>query len=132
MRKKKEALSLPGMGGSALLTIFAVLCLTMLALLSVGTVQAERRLSEAAAESARAYYAADLEAQEIYARLRSGEAVPGVREEENRLMYTVSISQTQTLVVTLERRGEIWQVLRWQTLAHPEEPGETLTLWDGT
>ena len=76
--KKHEMLSLPPIGGSALLVSFAVLCLTVLALLSLSTVLAERRLSDAAAEAAVAYYEADLQAETVFAKLRAGETVPEV------------------------------------------------------
>ena len=44
MENKK--ISFPGVGVSSLLTIFAVLCLTVFALLSLSTVQAQTRLAE--------------------------------------------------------------------------------------
>ena len=47
----------PAPGASALLVIFAVLCLTVLAMLSLSTVQADARLSDASAEAVAGYYA---------------------------------------------------------------------------
>ena len=52
---------------------FAVLCLTVFAVLSLTTVQADARLAEASARAVEEYYAADCAAQEILARLRNGE-----------------------------------------------------------
>ena len=66
---KKERFPPPAVGGSSLLVIFAVLCLTVFALLSLSTVQADGRLSEAAVASVAAYYEADCRAEEILARL---------------------------------------------------------------
>ena len=43
--KRKQSISIPAFGGSSLLVIFAVLCLTVFALLSLSTVQAEKRLA---------------------------------------------------------------------------------------
>ena len=60
--KKGQKMNLPAVGGSSLLVIFAVLCMTVFAVLSLSTVLAEQRLSETAAESVAAYYRADLQA----------------------------------------------------------------------
>lgn len=56
---ERRRFSPPTVGGSSLLVIFAVLCLTVFALLSLSTVQADGRLSQTSAEAAQAYYAAD-------------------------------------------------------------------------
>ena len=48
---KKHRFSFPAVGGSSLLVIFAVLCLTVFALLGLSTVQAGQRLSNASAEA---------------------------------------------------------------------------------
>ena len=55
----EKRFSAPIVGGSSLLVIFAVLCLTVFALLGLSTVQAGGRLSEASAEAVSAYYAGD-------------------------------------------------------------------------
>ena len=68
----------PALGGSSLLVAFAVLALTVFALLSLSTVRADVRLADASAQAVTDYYAADCQAQEILARLRSGETVEGV------------------------------------------------------
>ena len=50
MGNEKRALP-PAVGGSSLLTVFAVLCLTVFALLSLATVQADARLSDASGQT---------------------------------------------------------------------------------
>ena len=77
----KKRFSPPVVGGSSLLVIFAVLCLTVFALLSLSTVRADVRLSEASAQAVSGYYQADCQAEAILARLRSGELPPGVTAE---------------------------------------------------
>ena len=47
----KKRFSPPVVGGSSLLVIFAVLCLTVFALLSLSTVRADVRLSEASVQA---------------------------------------------------------------------------------
>ena len=58
----------PAVGGSSLLVIFVVLCLTIFAVLGLSSVQAEGRLSTASADAVYGYYAADSEAEEILAK----------------------------------------------------------------
>jgi hypothetical protein len=91
MKKERNATA-PAFGASALLVIFSVLCLTVFAMLSLSTAQAERRLSDTSAAAARAYYAADLEAEEIFARLRAGEQVDAVTRTGSTYSYSCSIS----------------------------------------
>ena len=130
--KKYEKFDLPAVGGNSLLVIFAVLCMTVFALLSLRTAQAEKRVSDAAAQAVTRYYAADLQAQEIYARLKNGETVDGVGEEGNRLFYTCPISANQVLAVELERNEGKFTVLRWQVVAGAEIENGTLPVWDGS
>lgn len=78
--RKKEGMAPPALGGSSLLVAFAVLALTVFALLSLSTVQADVRLADASVQAVTDYYAADVTAQEILARLRNGETVEGVEQ----------------------------------------------------
>lgn len=119
----------PTMGAASLFTAFAVLLLTMLALLSMAQAQADRRLSETMANNVRAYYAADLEAQSIYARIRSGERPPEVTEERTLYTYRCPVSRYQTLFVEIEMGT--WKILRWQVISHPEAPDDNLPVWTG-
>ena len=65
MSKKRKGITLTG--GSSLLVIFAVLCLTVFALLTLSTVKADLRLADAAVHSVMEYYSADCAAEEILA-----------------------------------------------------------------
>lgn len=129
--KRKEAMLPPNLGGSMLLVIFTVLLLSTLAMLTLSTALSQQRLSRQAAQSVEGYYAADAQAQEIYARLRTGELLPQVEVSENSYSYSCPISQRRELCVTLSYGEQGWQVLRWQEVAHPEEISETLVVWDG-
>ena len=128
---KKERISAPAVGGSSLLVIFAVLCLTVFALLSLSTVQAERRMADAAAKTVSDYYTADLQAQKIFARLRTGETVDAVTVAGDTYRYSCVISKHQALEVTLQKEDDTWRVCRWQVCAAAEEISETLPVWDG-
>ena len=129
---------IPVVGGSSLLVIFAVLCLTVFALLGLTTVRADGRLSQAGADAVAAYYEADTQAEEIFARLRAGEFPEDVMPCDcggvEGYTYICPISETQQLAVELHREGDKWTVLRWQ--AEPVSDSvvfdQTLDLWDGT
>ena len=132
----EKRFSAPIVGGSSLLVIFAVLCLTVFALLGLSTVQADGRLSDASAEAVSAYYAADCQAEAILAQLRAGELPEGVEEtvtpEGRTCAYTCPISDTQTLAVEVRLEGTDYTVLRWQAVSTADwAADETLDLWDG-
>ena len=123
----------PVVGGSSLLVIFAVLCLTVFALLGLSTVQAGSRLSQATAQAVSAYYQADCQAEEVFARLRSGEMPAGVTKAGSRYSYTCPISDTQQLQVELQRGAGGWTVLCWQAESTADwEVDNDLNIWDGT
>ena len=129
--KRTEQPTLPAIGGTSLLVIFAVLCLSVFSLLSLRTVLAEKQASDAAARAIDAYYQADLEAQTIFARLRAGEAVSSVTVAGDRYHFACPISQQQTLEVALQKQGTDWAILQWQAVAHTEAPDQTLPVWGG-
>lgn len=138
MDKQKKRFSPPAVGGISLLVVFAVLCLTVFALLSLTTVQADVRLADASAQAAADYYAADLEAQTILARLRNGERPEGVTFTGSGLLraeYTCRISDTQELQVSVILQGisgREYVIERWQAVPSAEwESDESLDLWDG-
>ena len=122
----------PMVGGSSLLVIFAVLCLIVFTLLTLSTVQANRRLSEASIQAVTDYYEADRQAEMIFAQLRSGQLPPQVEKQRlskdfplpgtsihtgDLYTYSCSISDSQILVVELHRDHGDWTVLRWQAVS---------------
>lgn len=128
----RERFSPPAVGGSSLLVIFAVLCLTVFALLGLSTVQAGGRLSGASADAVSAYYDADCHAEAILARLRAGELPEGVTRSGDTYFYACPISDTQELRVEVRLEGETWTVLRWQAVSTARwEADDTLAVWDG-
>ncbi len=122
----------PAVGGASLLVVFAVLCLTIFALLSLTTVQANRRLADAAVQATVDHYAADCAAQAILARLRTGEVPEGVEKSGDIYTYECPVSSTQKLEVEVRVRGSDYTVLRWQTVASQTwQADDSLELWDG-
>ena len=141
--KKRDSFSPPALGGSSLLVVFAVLALTVFALLSLSTVRADVRLGDAAAKAVADYYTADCQAQEILAQLRRGESpadVPvtvSVAHDADRVersyTYAVPISDTQELQAeVLVGEDGAYTVLRWDAVQVGEwEPDNSLHVWDG-
>ena len=131
--RQRDHLSAPATGAISLLTVFAVLALTVFPLLSLSTVRADERLSLASAQAVRDYYAADNGAQEILARLRAGEVPLDVTIDGGIYSYAVPISENQELQVELRVEGTTYTVLKWQavSLGDWEEVEGELDLWDG-
>lgn len=128
----KKSDSPAAVGGSSLLVIFTVLCLTVFAVLSLSSVQADGRLSKASAEAVKDYYEADCKAEEILAQLRQGIVPGGVTVQDNRYLYECRISDTRVLVVEAEVTEGTYQVLRWQTKSTMQwQNAEELPVWDG-
>lgn len=122
----------PVVGGSSLLVMFAVLCLTVFALLGLSTVQAGTRLSQTTTQAVSAYYQADCQAEEVFARLRAGEMPAGVTVTSDLYFYTCPVSETQQLQVILQKDADGWSVLRWQAESTADwESGDDLNVWDG-
>lgn len=77
--RKKRKMSFTTVGGSSILTIFAVLMFVVFALLSLSTAKANANLTDKSTEAVTNYYRADTEAEEMLARLRAGEEPDGVQ-----------------------------------------------------
>ena len=130
MEPKKTAF--PPIGVSSLLVIFAVLCLTIFALLSISTVQANGRLSDHAAKAVTDYYEADAQAESILAQLRAGEMPAGVTREGNLYTYTCTVSDTQLLAVQVVVENDDYTILRWQVMSNVRwEADDRRPVWAG-
>ena len=128
---KRDEFSPPLVGICSLLVILAVLVITVFGMLSLSTVLADKRLSEASTNAVIAYYEADCAAEEIFARLRNGEMPEGVASENNLYSYECPISDNQKLVVEIQYDEDNWTVKKWQAVSTAEYEQTTLDLWDG-
>ena len=130
--KNRTHFSPPAVGASALLVSLSLLVLCVFALLGLSSAQAEHRLAEASANATAAYYAADLQAEEIFAHLRSGELPDGVTCEGDTYSYTCPISEYQFLSISVMQEAQDWKILSWRVIAvEPSEIQTAPTLWDG-
>ena len=130
MAKTEQKVQAPMVGGSSLLVIFAVLCLTVFALLGFSTVQADRRLEQVSVQAVEDYYTADAQAEKILAQLRSGQMPEGVQLQDGIYSYCCKISDTQEIQV--EVRAADWDVLSWQSVSTTNwTESDSLQVWDG-
>ena len=110
---------------------WTILVLTVFSLLSLSTAAAEKRVADASVQAVCAYYEADLRAEEIYARLRSGESVAGVHIDGQFYRYSCPVTENQLLEVELKKEKENWVVCRWQVIARSEPVSDPLPVWNG-
>lgn len=119
-------------GGSSLMVIFAVLCLTVFAILALTTVLADARLADAYADSVSDYYEASFRAEETIAQLRSG-IIPENAEEENGI-YSIycPVSENETLTVRVRIENEEYEILS-RTVAYTGDwnGNNSLDVWSG-
>ena len=130
--KKSMKITPPTVGASSLLVIFAVLCLTVFALLSISTVQADGRLGDKTQTAVYGYYDADCEAEAILAHLRAGEVPVGVVQKDGVYSYACQISPTQMLIVEVTVAGADYTIHRWQAVSTTQwQADERIPVWTG-
>ena len=118
-------------GGSSLLVIFAVLCMTVFAMLGLATVKADERLADDSYQAVSSYYEADCEAERILGELRSGIVEDGVVQNGNLYAYSCTISDTQLLSVVVEVGGTDYKVHQWEVIVTTKwEPEQYIELLD--
>lgn len=126
---KKSSFPVP-VGASSLLVIFAVLCLTVFALLTLSTMEADVKMADENMKVVTQYYEADYKAEEIIAKIRRGEDVKGVIKQENVYAFSCDISETQVLSVVVKKEKNRIRILQWQEIAIEEwNPQEYIKVW---
>ncbi|MCL1808347.1 MAG: hypothetical protein FWG42_01100 [Clostridiales bacterium] len=131
-----------GVGTVSLITIFAVLCLTVFAMLTLSASNAEKLLADKTASFVKGYYEADYLAAVVQANIvDSGEfpeSVYGVDvsyEKEGAATvasYSCRVSDAQDLRVKLKLDAGQAAVLEWKTVyALGWEADDAITVWDG-
>ena len=130
---KKRKMSFTTVGGSSILTIFAVLCFIVFALLSLSTSKADSILANKSMDSERAYYAADTEAEEILAAIRSGECPEGVTKNNYVYSYSCPIDENLELQVEVVVWNHMYRINKWQKKYVNEWEADTsMKVWDVT
>lgn len=130
MRKRK--MSFTSVGGSSILTIFAVLCFIIFALLSLSTAKADHVLAKKSVDAVSAYYQADMHAEEILAQIRRGEVPQGVEQKGDHYTYVCPVDDNQQLSIEVECQGDRYRIIKWRKEYIGDwEPDDTIDVWDG-
>jgi len=139
MKTKRDA----GMnvGVASLVLIFAALCLTVFAVLSLVTANADLRLSQKTAQAVEDYYRADGACVERVGQIEDAIGDPdgalpdGVQliERGNDIYYSFSerIDDRQTLEVLLKRSGGALEVVAWKAVTEEMGIDDSIDVWDG-
>jgi hypothetical protein len=117
-----------GNGSASIILVFAVLCLTIFALISLSTAFSSKSLTDEAADMVVGYYRADTLAEEILARLTAAGEIPGSilgidintaqMEDEygdpyTFVSYSCPVNDRKGLAVELKFNGEGFRVVSW-------------------
>ncbi len=145
-----------GTGYVTIMLIFALLCLTVFAVLSFQAAYADERLSARAQEYTQQFYTADSHAKEILAQLdgyaaqaagspffaeefaleAGGTAAVTPCAEGARAAYSCEINERQSLSVCVtffaSPDGGRYRIDRWQTTAQTDDEEAPLGVWDGS
>lgn len=146
MDKKKSAGGL-GLGSVSVVVIFAVLCLTVFAVLSLTTARNGASLAEVSAQAVSDYYEADLRCSEMVQNLvdvlEAGGDVEALTQslgadsqwvdDALEVSFSQPAGEKQELAVRLRlRAGQELEILTWQIQdAGQWVPDEGLSVWTG-
>lgn len=129
---KKRKISFTSVGGSSIITIFAVLCFIIFALLSLSTSKADSTLAKKSVDAVEKYYKADVKAEEILAQLRQGTIPEGVFSEGNIYTYQCPIDDKQQISVEVEIEEDSYVIRKWKKEYTGEwKADETIKVWGG-
>lgn len=131
---KKRVMTFTTVGGSSILTIFAVLCFIVFALLTLSTAKADRILADRSVSAVEKYYEADAEAEAILAKLRSGVIPESVKNEGNRVYsFACPIGTEEELRVEIQMKNKKIEILRWQKVYVGKwKTDDSIEVWGGT
>ena len=122
-------------GGATLLMLFAVLCLTVFAVLSLISAKSQSALVQKSADAVTAYYQADTRAAEIYDEVAAGN-LSSVKTQASAAgtsyTYSVKIDDNQELQVALTENNGKLAIVTWKVCATGDwNIDEHLDVWDG-
>lgn len=155
-REEKTRKIAMGVGYVSVMLIFAVICLTIFAVMSFKAAMSTDTFNDRSGEFLKQYYAADTKAKETLSRLNDGmqaargsmfleeefeeaaSALEGVSVKQSpdgfSVSYTVPINDRQVLAVEIrfDNDGK-YTIERWQSVVvSGENSDEHLGVWDGT
>lgn len=123
-------------GALTLLITTVLLCMAVLAVLSLSTARADEALADKNLQTLQLNAEAERVGQEWLAQLdaacRTSADLPeqAVRQEDGTVTAQLALSGTNTLRLVLRVEDGSYTILRWQVLSE-WDPTQTLTVWDG-
>lgn len=130
MKKRENANHIGLSGGSMLIVILAVLCLVIFATVSLSSAMANGRLSAAYADGVTEYYAADAEAQNTIAAIRSGQIPKSVTGSDGHYSFSVPVGDTRELQVEMTVSGGNYEITKYCVVYTGEwSPSNDMALW---
>lgn len=133
-----------GVGTISLIMIFSVLCLTVFAMLTLSTSNAEKILADKTSSFVSGYYNADSQATKIRAQILASyetgvypPSVEGVdiaysREDGTTVAsYACVVNDVQNLMVELRLENDKAVIMQWKTgYAEDWESDDAMPVWD--
>lgn len=133
-----------GVGSASIVLIFAVLCLTVFAVISLASAISDSAMVDVEADLIRSYYEADTLAESILAELRGTDTLPetvrGVEilsgwdweTDADTVSFVCPISEKKELYVELAGGGGSYDILSWRMRdIGGWENDDSLDLWPG-
>jgi hypothetical protein len=133
-----------GIGSASIMLVFAVLCLTILAIISYSSAVANRAMVQVEANLVQKYYQADQLAEYIFAELLTADFIPEMINdieimsgwdwelEAEILSFACEISDKKELYVLLAVHDQAMDIVTWRMrdIGGWEESDEPLNLFD--
>lgn len=128
MRKQESNPLSINVGGSSVLMIFAVLCLTVFAVLSFTTAMSERSTANKYADSTEAYYAAEYQAEQQIEQIASS-------GQSGEITFKIELEGTgnRVLAMTVYADGAGHVDVKDRSIINESEwtPEDDMNVWDG-
>lgn len=128
-------------GAVSLVMIFAVLCSTVFAVLTLSTAVGESKLAQATAQHTVDYYTADAQATEIAAALvQDGRPAQigtvaityAQTEDGTQASFAVPAGENQSLSVVLLLQNQSYDILKWElSYSGDWQADQSIAVWDG-
>ncbi len=116
MKKKREQGSVVNIGTTSMIVIFIGLCFSVLAALAISSASNDYKVAQALADHVSSYYVASNEATELLADSDQLAALYASADEDGTAGFTVTISDSQVLNVSLTFDGSAadYTITQWQ------------------
>lgn len=130
----KSYTTMPAIVGIMLVTIFAILCMSIFTVLVLTSYYSASGLTDASTAHITAYYEADSAGEAILAELRQGDVPEGVADLGGGIYeYSCPLSDGGSLEIRVRvASADDYEILRWQLITGQDWAiDDAITLWDG-